>query len=147
MSLRRKVVVVIALGLFVGVLYLGYVWIWTWRHLPESYAAWDTGTLLVEYMKSHEDRWPSSWDDLFTVTNSAAHIPLRGAGSHTNYGLYLRETVAVDWQFDPTRIGESRPVTRSDRSKFEYVWEGAEPNDMIRKYLKTRTNTHAPHSR
>src|SRR5688500_12227787 len=55
----------------------------------------------------------------------------------------LRQTVAVDWAFDPASFmhaeaGERpilRVVTRIDGSDFETLWEGAEPNEMIRDYL------------
>jgi hypothetical protein len=50
------------------------------QNIPEAYAAWDTGTLLVEYMKLHGDQWPKSWDDLLTVmdTEAGRQILLRG---------------------------------------------------------------------
>jgi hypothetical protein len=33
--------------------YFGWRTIHTVRLLPEAYAAWDTGTLLIQYMESH----------------------------------------------------------------------------------------------
>ena len=149
MSLRRKIIVAAALMMFGVVAYIGYGILYTWRHIPEAYAAWDTGTLLVEYMKTPGDRWPSSWDDLLSVTNrvSGDKINLFGVGSHPDYALYLEETIAIDWKFDPTRIGRRSPVTRPDGTRFPIVWGGAEPNEMVRAYLKTSGNTNAPQSR
>jgi hypothetical protein len=56
MSLRRKIIVAIVLTVFGIAVYFGYGVVYTLRHIPEAYAAWDSGTLLVEFMKSHGDR-------------------------------------------------------------------------------------------
>ena len=112
---------------------------YTYAHIPEAYAAWDTGTLLVEFMKAHEGHWPSSWDDLLTVMDSESgqKIVLRGAGAgDMRYAKSLREKIRVDWSFDPTHPDAKNPVTRLDGSPFPIVWE--EPNDMVRYYLHAR---------
>ena len=106
--------------------------------IREAYAAWDTGTLLVEYMKQHDDRWPKSWDDLLTVLgpNDDHKIPLRGSRADMTdpeYARSLREKIAVDWAFDPAHPGARNPVTRPDGGAFRLVWE--EPNEMVRSYL------------
>lgn len=108
--------------------------------VSEGYAAWDTGTLLVEYMKGHEGRWPDSWEELLTVLDSESgrEVLMRGASAgDLEYARTLREKVAVDWSFDPSRPGQKRPVTRRDGSAFPFVWE--EPNEMVREYLKSAT--------
>src|SRR5688572_11173525 len=90
-----------------------------------------TGTLLVEYMKRHDDQWPKSWDDLLTVMESdeGRKIPLRGAqAGDLTYARSLREKVSVDWSFDPANPRAGNPVTSRDGQKFSVVWgEGAEP--------------------
>jgi hypothetical protein len=30
----------------------------------DAYAKWDAATLLIEYMETHDGRWPSGWHDL-----------------------------------------------------------------------------------
>jgi len=120
------------------------------RHIPEAYAAWDTGTLLVEYMASHDGRWPSSWDDVrATLHSDSEHqIKLRGAGTNdTDYVLSLAKRVAVDWTFDPSGSGNQIPVTRLDGTKFPLLWQGADPNEMVRTYLADRRATNAPQIR
>lgn len=150
MSLRRKITVAIVVTIFGVVAYLGCViayTVYTVRHVPEAYAAWDTGTLLVEYMKSHDRKWPSSWDDLLSVMNGdpGSPIMLRGAqAGDTNYALSLRKMVAIDWKFDPSQNDQRSPVTRLDGTKFPIVWHGAEPNKMVRAYLEASKNTNAP---
>ncbi|HXC99549.1 MAG TPA: hypothetical protein VN048_09420 [Verrucomicrobiae bacterium] len=148
MSLRQKIITGIALVVFAWAVWYGYRIAHTVNQIPTAYAAWDTGTLLVEYMKSHNNRWPSSWDDLLSVinTNSSNQFTLWGATADvTNYALTLRQKVVIDWKFDPSPTNQGSPVTRADGTKFEIVWNGAEPNDMVRRYL-TSTHTNAPKS-
>ena len=137
MSLRRKLILGVAVTLAsVGVYYACRV-LYTLRHIPEAYAAWDTGQLLVKYMQMHEDRWPSSWDDLLSVvsTESGPQVILRGArAGDTNDAFSLRTLVSVNWKFDPARSNLSSAVTRPDGTKFPVVW--VEPNEMIRAHLK-----------
>ena len=144
MTRRRKIAVAIVLTLVGVAIQVGYGVIRAVRCLPEAYAAWDTGTLLVEYMESHDGTWPSSWDDLWSVmsSNAETQITLMGFGANdTNYVSTLRKMVAVDWTFDPARGGQRPPVTRLDGTRFRKVWQGAEPNDMVRSYWKNRTIT------
>jgi hypothetical protein len=142
MSLRRKITIGVVLTIFGVGVYYGYSIIHTVRLIPEAYAAWDTGTLLVEYMKSNTNRWPSSWDDLLSVVrrDSGDQVMFRGAqAGDTNYAASLCAKVAINWKFDPSRDVQSSPVTRLDGTKFPVVWTGAEPNDMIRRYLTAST--------
>jgi hypothetical protein len=144
MTRRRKgiLIVMIVLAPIVGASgWAVYSIIHTLRHIPEAYAAWDTGTLLIEYMKSHEDQWPRSWDELLAVLDSEGgrQIPLRG--SHAGdiaYARSLSKTVVIDWSFDPAHPDGRAPVTPRRGTKFSVVWEGAEPNEMVRDYLTTR---------
>ena len=151
MSLRRKIIIAVVLTvvltIFGGAVYIGYGIILRIRLIPEAYAAWDSGTLLVEYMKSHGNRWPSSWDDLLSVVRSDSRdqILFRGAqAGDTNYAASLRNKVAINWKFNPSREAQISPVTRLDGTKFPMVWKGAEPNDMVHRYLMTSI-TNAPY--
>jgi len=149
MSLRRKILIAVVLIVFGTAAYFVYDLVYTVRHVPEAYAAWDTGTLLVEYMKSHGNRWPSSWDDLLSVmhSDSGDQVMFRGAGAgDTNYAASLRTKVAIDWKFDTSHDHAGSPVTRLDGTKFPVVWHGAEPNEMVHEYLTT-TITNAPEVR
>ncbi|MCC6909207.1 MAG: hypothetical protein IT430_14795 [Phycisphaerales bacterium] len=116
---------------------------YTLRHLPEAYAAWDTGTLLVEYLKLHDDRWPTSWEDLLTVLESsgAEDITLYGAqAGDMQYARSLREVVAIDWSVDTAQLDHASPVTRPDGSPFPVLWQNADPNEMLREYLKSNAS-------
>jgi hypothetical protein len=150
MKLRRKIILGIAVAVASAAGYFGYRVVYTLRRIPEAYAAWDTGTLLVEYMKSHGDRWPSSWEDLLSAMNRSPgeEIMFRGArAGDTNYAISLRKVVAIDWRFDPSQPGETSSVTRPDGTKFPIVWQGADPNEMVRRYLKNITNANASKTR
>lgn len=141
MSRRRRILIVSAFGLIAAVIWFGNRTIATVRQLPEAYAAWDTGTLLVEYLQTHDNHWPSSWDDLLTVLDlpRGADIVLYGSsGGNAAYARSLRERIAVDWSFDPAQIADANPVTRPDGSGFGVLWEGGDPNEMVREYLRGR---------
>jgi len=144
MKRGRKIILFVAIVVIGVIGWITHVLYRTVTHIPEAYAAWDTGTLLVEYLKTHEDHWPSSWDDLLTVLGSQAgqKIMLRGArAGDVPYARSLRDKVAVDWTFNVAGPEGEPPVTRLDGSAFIIVWEGAEPNEMVRSYLKERAST------
>ncbi len=135
----RSILIVIGIAVVCAATCIGYSLWHTVRHIPEAYAAWDTGTLLIEYMESHDNRWPTSWDDLLSVLEGprGEQIILRGArAGDMQYARSLSRMVAVDWTFDPADIGTRSPVTRPDGSRFPVVWHGCDPNAMIREYLQ-----------
>jgi hypothetical protein len=144
MTRRRNSLLVMVIAV-VGVIgWVAYSFLHTLRHIPEAYAAWDTGTLLIEYMKQHDDQWPKSWEELLNVLNAddGRRIPLRGAqAGDPAYGHSLRQKVAIDWAFNPTNPGTQNPVTPRRGGKFSVVWDGADPNEMVRLYLSNRAAT------
>ncbi len=140
MMRRRTIISLIGIAVLALVLWTGYSAFRSWRLLPEAYAAWDTGTLLVEYLDAHDNQWPTSWDDLLTIleTPRGREIPLYGASAgDMEYARSLRDKVAVDWDFDPTHMAEASPVTRPDGSAFPVLWQGADPNEVVREYLNS----------
>lgn len=142
---RRKILIVrlSAVAAVLGVVgWFGFHVLYTLSHLHEAYAAWDTGTLLAAYMKSHNERWLAKWPDLLTVLDSEAgqQILLRGASAaDLAYAKSLRNLVAINWRFDPSHPGTERLVTRPDGTKFPVLWE--DPNDTVREYLQRRATT------
>lgn len=141
MTRCRKILIGIIASVFIAVaVFVGcqiYALVYTVHRVPEAYAAWDTGRLLVEYMKTHDNRWPTSWDELLTVVHPSATNEFIMRGSHgpgdTNYLLALRNFVAVDWTFDPKRPDQRSIVTRSNGTKLMILWE--DPNETVRMYL------------
>ncbi len=111
----------------------------TLRHVPEAFAAWDTGTLCVEYLRAHNDQWPTSWDELLTVLESdkGDQFALQGVGmKDIPYDQWLKEQIVVDWDFDIKDIDDASPISPKDGATFPVVWSGANPNEMIRNYLQ-----------
>lgn len=135
---RRILLLTITAALCVGLVILAQAYS-TWRHLPEAYAAWDTGTLLVEYMKA-EGRWPSSWQDLSkfaTAGEDDRQFTLRGSSrpEWPEYIAGLPDLVAVDWSYDPRAVYAGDPVRRASGGAFPVLWDGGDPNRMVRDYL------------
>jgi hypothetical protein len=142
MSRGAKIAVFVAIAVLGVPAYYVYCFLYTWHHIPEAYAAWDTGTLLVEYMKEHENQWPNGWDELLSVLSDEADnkIKLRGCGpDRLKWAQSLRDVVSIDWSFDTSHSGAISPITRPDGSPFPIVWE--EPNEMIRAYLKDHADS------
>jgi len=139
---KRRLLLAVALACLGFITFLGLGAFQTWRNIPTAYAAWDTGTLLVEYLKAHDDQWPKSWDDLLTVMDgkTTSDFILRGRyGLDKTYAISLRERVSVDWNFDPKTGRPDRPVRRLDGKPFPIIWQGAEPNQMVREHLNARS--------
>jgi hypothetical protein len=146
---KRKIVRwLIVLTVLGGVAFLAYEYVTisrTLRNLPDAYAAWDTGTLIIEYMDTHAGKWPKSWNDLFSAT---ATLERRHEILRSGPAAYLKfpGRVKVDWAAQPAELaraalvkdGRTPPfhvVTRPNGTDFPIVWSGAEPNRMIWWYL------------
>ncbi len=117
----------------------------TWRKLPESYAAWTSGNLIVDYLNTHSNEWPRSWEDLDQVTNCLRYVPIEK----------LRQQVKIDWDADFDQLLQLagnhpattlRVVTRPDGSRLHAVWGAdTEPNRKIMGYLLwTLSQSNAP---
>lgn len=114
--------------------------------IPESYAAWTSGNLVVDYLDTHSNQWPRSWEDLEQATNCQRYVPIKE----------LRTKVKINWDVNFNHLLELartnpttplRLVTRPDGSKLYAKWgPDTEPNYKIMGYLLwvlTQTNTPA----
>lgn len=140
MSRLKKIIVVVLVAVVCAIGAVLYGISRVVSQIPDAYAAWDTGTLLIAFMEANHDEWPSSWDDLAELvkTETDNPIPLRGLGGNAvEYVRSLRDRVSVDWSFDPERNHPAFPVTRPDGGKLPTYWE--DPNRMIREYLDGRS--------
>ena len=115
--------------------------------IPESYAAWTTGNLMVEYLATHTNQWPRSWEDLQAATNS-----LLEKGGHVYVPLdRLPRFVKVEWQTDTDRLLQAvrsnanarvHLITRLDGSPLRAVWgPDTEPNTKVMGYLRWSLTT------
>lgn len=94
--------------------------------------------MVIEYMKTHDDPWPRTWDDL--------RDPYESLAAPQNYPWSfedLKNRVAIDWDADPsalknvTHSGNGPPFRviwlRDDSST---CWGDTEPDARVLEYLK-----------
>jgi hypothetical protein len=124
---------------------IGYSIYHIWQLVPESYAAWTTSNVMVEYLKTHTNQWPHGWEDLRSATNT-----LQQKGSPAVYTPLdrLPQFVKIDWQADVAHLrqlarGKSNAtvqvVTRLNGSRLRAIWgPDTEPNTAIMRYLQTQ---------
>ncbi len=105
-----------------------------WRHIPEAYAAWDAGDMMIWYMKTHDNRWPQNWQELAAAIESEPNLRLRGRHpSEPDYLARMHKTIAIDWNFNPNHPVNPCPITRADGAPLHAYWE--DPNRMIYQYI------------
>lgn len=139
MARNPKILSIVLLAALVFVGYMVYQYLYTFNHLSEAYAAWDTGTLLIEYMDTNEGNWPTSWEDLVgLIREDEDHrVMLRGArAGDVAYVVGLRDVVSIQWSVVPSADEDFSPVSRIDGTDFPVLWEGADPNEMVREYMR-----------
>ncbi len=121
--------------------------------VPHSYAAWTTGDLIVEYLKTHGDKWPQDWVALKEAKESLVRD---GKNIYWDFDK-LPAIVKVDWKADMETLvhlvqgghaADVKVVTQLDGSPLETAWgPDTEPNQKIARYLAARysaTNAIAP---
>jgi hypothetical protein len=144
MKPQHIVFVVVAIVVIACFSYVAHSILHLGHEIPESAAGLDTATMLMVYMQSHDDHWPTSWDDLITVVDAqpGKELTLRGAQTNTlAYAQTLRKMVAVNWAFDPSQPNASNPITRPDGTPLPIVWSGGDPNKFIRDFLRAQAST------
>lgn len=149
MTTSRRVIAAILGSLFLVAIVLGGLWLYQAYQLayvliPNSYAAWATGDLIVEYVDTHEGKWPSGWDDLRAAKQS---LERRSQPVYWDFEK-LPRMVKVDWTANPAILSKLQAhsnevpfqvVTKLDGSKVDARWgEDTEPNRKIYLYLKRR---------
>ncbi len=118
---------------------------YVWWHIPEAYAAWDAGDMLVWYMRSRNDAWPTGWDDLQAAVENEPALFLRGRHpQEPDYMGRMRRTIRIDWSFDPKAPKNPTPVTRPDGSPLHAYW--SDPNGMIYEHLRRAQKEEPSHA-
>ena len=134
-------VLIIGIIIFGIAAYFAYSVYWLVnRKIPESYAAWTAGDLIVEHLRNHSNNWPRSWEDLQSAANSRL---TNGMNVWTPVDR-LPRYVKIDWDIDANALAKQvsgnptqavRVVTRLDGGRLSAGW-GHEPNGFISNYLK-----------
>lgn len=107
--------------------------------VPNAYATdWSAG-ILIEYLKTNDNQWPSSWDDL--------REPYETLAAPQNYPWSfdeLQQRIAIDWAADVSSLKSSQSKKGLPAIKVIWLkdgsdiyWEGLEPNQRILSYLQT----------
>jgi hypothetical protein len=141
MTRVKKLLIVLVILIVVVLGSIVVEWVRLTRALPESYAAWTTGNVIVDHLARNTNRWPRSWDELTESTNRIIwYEPLER----------MRSLVRIDWNVDVATLAErarrdpdSNPpiVTRPDGKPLKTRWgPETEPNGKIMDYLRHTTN-------
>jgi hypothetical protein len=139
MKTYLKIAVALASVFAVVCALFAWSFIATWRKLPEAYAAWDIGTILVCFMERNNDRWPKDWDEIAaSIRPDDNCITLRGVrdGDDRQNGYpktleRIKTLVKIDWSHTPVAGKMAYPVTTIAGDKFTVVWGNSEPNEMV----------------
>jgi hypothetical protein len=135
MTARKKIFRVALCSLAIGLLWFGYsLFHLVHTVIPHSYVAWSSGNLLVEYMETHDRKWPHNWNDLREVEKTKKTIIFYPVD-------ILEKNAKIDWSFDPA-TWKGDPiwiVTQLDGSRLEARWgPDTEPNRKVQDYLLSK---------
>ena len=114
------------------------------RLSANSYAAWTTGNLIVEYLRTHDDQWPKGWNDL-----REAKVSLESQDKPIYWDFdQLPKMIAINWATDVRQLVKGldrnarvpfRVVTKLDGSPVDARWgKDTEPNRQIYYYLRDK---------
>lgn len=108
--------------------------------IPNSYAVEWVANMVTEFMATHNDAWPAGWDDLREPYERLTER----AGKSCTFDE-LRGRVDVDWNADPQILSHSQPIPTGPPFKVIWLrdgsatyWTGAEPNQIVLAYLRSR---------
>ncbi|MEM1213393.1 MAG: hypothetical protein AAGI68_13985 [Planctomycetota bacterium] len=132
----RRVLTIAAIVVFAGLSWLGYnLYHFAYTTVPNAYAMWAAGDVLAEYLRQYDDQWPESWEDLRPVYQNVRPSSDPSAGFED-----LKSRVAVRWDVDVEAIRQlpepPRDLVVLQDGGSEH-WSGAEPNEMIYRYLQS----------
>ena len=137
-----------------GLTWFVYSFISHMKGIPYAYAKWDTANLLIEYMETHDGKWPRGWHDLHEcygrLTAEGRDFDDRSMRSGQSFAE-LQARIGIDWNADPKQLLSATPdgdipfrvVWALNGSTT--IWRGAEPNEMILYYLREKATTQ-PHT-
>jgi len=150
---RKKVILWCVEGLLVGIMGLfAYAIYYTFYvAVPSSYAVWETGDLVIEYMDKHQGVWPKSWDDLANMRGQKTNGVYVGktetsweAGFRPITSIKeLQQRVEIDWSANPKQLVKAEISAKGRpfrviwlKNGKSYCYSGKEPNEMVLEYLK-----------
>ncbi len=130
----RHLLILIVVVLICGAGYFAYsVHRYANTTVPNAYAVWWVGGMVVNYLEQNEDQWPQSWDDLKPVYDQQ----ILESGQPWSFEE-LKSRVIIRWDVDVERVRQL-PAPPDDliylRDGGDEHWSGQEPNTMVYEYL------------
>ncbi len=114
--------------------------------LHDPYYVEHTAAYVINYMKSHGNHWPTSWDDLYQ-----ANLERVKSGDWPKFED-LKENVVIDWNVRPEILVKAK-FDDDDQPAFRVIWlrngksihwNSTEPNRSIWDYLQ-KNKLQLPH--
>lgn len=104
-----------------------------------AYTAWWVGDMVVNHLRTNDDRWPRNWDELKDDYQDC----VKRSGQPWTFDE-LKRRVLIDWDADPNQlltrqangIPQFRAIWLTDGSGSH--WESHEPNQIVLDYLNQR---------
>ena len=107
------------------------------RAMRNSYTQWWAADMVTEHLKSNDNRWPRSWDELRDDYDTCVNR----SGSPWTFDE-IRQRVTIDFaattaSLTETALQENKPNFNVIRAAdgTDYHWQGHEPNTIIFNYL------------
>jgi hypothetical protein len=145
---RRWLPVVVAATSIAFISFIAYV-SWSIHHavtevVPNCYAVEWVASMVIDYLATHDEEWPSGWDDL-----RESYVNVAKKVSHPREPDYpwpfdeLRNRVEVDWSVNPRTLADTpadhgkppfRVIWLRDGSQSH--WASSEPNQLILDFLR-----------
>lgn len=107
--------------------------------VPNAYATDWSAAMVIEYLKTHDNNWPQSWDDLREPYETLA-APQNCPWSFDE----MKRRIMIDWTADPETLRIAASIEPSLTVKVIWLadgshthWQGAEPNQRILEYLRS----------
>jgi hypothetical protein len=124
--------------MFTVVSYFSYSVYQAFQSMRDAYLVWHAAAMVIDHMRTHHNRWPSSWDELRQANPDPSE-----SGGFQNFEE-VRKRITIDWAAQPGSLvkadyqDEEAPPFRViylRNGKIRY-WTGYEPNHVIWHYLQ-----------
>lgn len=146
MTWRKRLLLSVLAVLLIGGTWFGYsVYRFLYYSMPNAYAAWQLGDIIILHLEMNGGKWPTGWEDL-----REAHEVCAGRSSIFSLEE-LRDRIDVDFAADPAKMAQAVPV--GDEPPFQAIrlrdgsrshWSGQEPNSKIWSHLNRGIHRDTP---
>lgn len=114
--------------------------------IDDGYALWGAADMVIDYMESHDGRWPRGWDDLEPRFNA-------GDGRVGGWSLdQFKRRIVIDFDVDPDRLHQQS--LQSSATTFDVIrprWDfhvrvGGSANERLHDYFRQKAGIGPPPS-